>query len=317
MIVTPALANANNGNWQTAKRWAAQLGHAHRTRIAAAWLPQDGQADDVLIALHAQRSAPSIAAWHAQRGSRGLVLAMTGTDLYRDIHEQLPARSSLDKAQAIVVLQELGLRALPASCQAKAHVIVQSTTSRRTLDKTSRHLHAVMVGHLRTEKSPETLFETAHLLQNHRNIRISHIGQALDAQLASMARATATQCPRYAWAQGLTHTLTRSRIQRAHVLVHTSRIEGGAHVVMEAVCSGTPVLASRIDGNVGMLGEDYAGYFERGCARQLADLLVRCKNEPSFLSHLHAQCAARAPLFSPIAEQRRWLALIDGLYAPS
>ena len=39
---------------------------------------------------------------------------------------------------------------------------------------------------------------------------------------------------------------------------------------MEAVRSGTPVVASRIDGNIGMLGQDYAGYFEWGDAAALA-----------------------------------------------
>jgi putative glycosyltransferase (TIGR04348 family) len=317
VIVTPALADANNGNWQTAKRWAAQLSHMHRTRIVASWTPAASghhhKSDDVLIALHARRSADSIAAWHALRGSRGLVLAMTGTDLYRDIGENLQARGSLDKAQTLVVLQEQGLKALPAQYRHKARVIFQSTTSRQSLPKTPKHLHAVMVGHLRAEKAPETLFEAARALRGHSDIRITHIGNALDAQLGYMARDTAAECPRYEWTQGLAHSLTRARIQRAHVLVHTSRMEGGAHVVMEAVCSGTPVLASRIDGNVGMLGQDYAGYFEVGRGDQLATLLVRCKNEPAFLDHLNQQCAARAPLFTPQAEQQHWLELIQSL----
>jgi putative glycosyltransferase (TIGR04348 family) len=317
VIVTPALADANNGNWQTAKRWAAQLSHApqtkYRTRIAASWTAQGSESDDVLIALHARRSADSITAWHAVRGSRGLVLAMTGTDLYRDIGENLQARASLEKAQALVVLQEQGLKALPAQYRAKARVIFQSTSSRQHLPKTNKHLHAVMVGHLRAEKAPETLFEAARLLQGHCDLRITHIGNALDAELGKQARETATQCPRYEWTSGLTHALTRSRIQRAHVLVHTSRMEGGAHVIMEAVCSGTPVIASRIDGNVGMLGEDYSGYFDVGRGDQLAALLVRCKNDSAFLDHLNQQCAARAPLFSPQAEQRSWLELIESL----
>jgi glycosyltransferase involved in cell wall biosynthesis len=113
------------------------------------------------------------------------------------------------------------------------------------------------------------------------------------------------------------HEATRRRIQRAHVLVHTSRMEGGAHVVMEAVCSGTPVLASRIDGNVGMLGADYAGYFEPGNAAQLAHLLQLARatqhQADGLLARLAAQCARRAPLFAPKAEQQALLNLVADL----
>ncbi|MCU0841011.1 MAG: glycosyltransferase, partial [Thiobacillaceae bacterium] len=98
------------------------------------------------------------------------------------------------------------------------------------------------------------------------------------------------------------HEAARRRIQRAHLLVHPSRMEGGAHVIIEAVASGTPVLASRIDGNVGMLGEHYAGYFPWGDAPALVALLARCRADAAFLDHLRGQCRLRAPLFEPAAE---------------
>jgi glycosyltransferase involved in cell wall biosynthesis len=91
-------------------------------------------------------------------------------------------------------------------------------------------------------------------------------------------------------------------------------MEGGAHVLMEAVCSGTPVLASRIEGNVGMLGEDYAGYFDHGDARALAHLLLRCRTDAVFFGHLQAQCAARAPLFAPSLEQAALQQLVQALF---
>ena len=84
-------------------------------------------------------------------------------------------------------------------------------------------------------------------------------------------------------------------------------MEGGAHVVMEAVMCGTPVLASRIDGNVGMLGADYAGYFDCDDAQQLANALMACRdgqNLPSSkLAQLARQCSLRESLFEPAAEQ--------------
>ncbi len=310
VIVSPALSDANNGNWQTAKRWAQMLSSQHRTRIAKQWLPDSGASDEIMIALHARRSADSIAAWHAKRGSRGLIVALTGTDLYRDIHTERQAQASLDAAGRLIVLQELGVKSLPVKHHTKTQVIFQSTTSRKTLDKTEKYLNAVMVGHLRDEKMPQTLFEAARLLNDESKIRILHIGAGLDEKLAHDAINTEALCAGYTWAKGLKHAQTRQRIQRAHVLVHTSKMEGGAHVIMEAVCSGTPVLASRMDGNVGMLGGGYEGYFPVGDAPALAAMLRRCKNDKAFLDHLSSQCAARAPLFSPAAEKAALLGLV-------
>jgi glycosyltransferase involved in cell wall biosynthesis len=113
----------------------------------------------------------------------------------------------------------------------------------------------------------------------------------------------------------LPHGTTLKRIQAAHVLVHPSRMEGGAHVVIEAVRSGTPVLASRIDGNVGLLGEGYDGYFPAGDAAALATLLERVRDEPAMLDRLRRQCAARAALFDPARERAALHRLVDALLA--
>lgn len=324
VIVSPALADANNGNWQTARRWQRLLSAHHSARITRTWPDSSAEAlatpDDVMLALHARRSAPSIAAWAQQRGSQGLAVVLTGTDLYRDIATDANAQQSLALAQRLVVLQALGPQALPEGLRAKTQVVFQSTTARATLPKTSRHLRALMVGHLREEKDPHTLLTAAHFLSHADGVLIDHIGLPLDAALGAAALATAADCPHYRWLGGLPHAATRSHIQRAHVLVHTSRMEGGAHVLMEAVCSGTPVLASRIAGNVGMLGADYAGYFEPGNAAQLATLLREARatqTQPSgLLAQLAAQCALRAPLFAPTSEQQALLNLVQSLHHP-
>ncbi len=320
VIVSPALAAANNGNWQTARRWAGFLSQNYRTRITLQW--PDGptsKQDHVMLALHARRSAPSVQAWAQAHPQRGLAVVLTGTDLYRDIAVDPAAQQSLHLAQRLVVLQPLGLQSLPAEHQAKAQAIFQSVSTRQTLSKTQRHLRVVMVGHLRAEKSPQTLFEAVHLLRDEPSILIDHIGAASDAALGQQAQATAAACPRYRWLGALPHAATRGYIQRAHLLVHTSAMEGGAHVLMEAVCSGTPVLASRIDGNVGMLGKGYVGYFEPGDAAGLVSLLRACAAEltasspGNWLATLQAQCASRAHLFAPQAEQTALLALVREL----
>ena len=311
VIVSPALASANNGNWQTAKRYAKLLSAVCQVRIVQDW--DGGQADDVLIALHARRSYASIAAWYAARGAKGLIVVLTGTDLYRDIQQDAQAQQSLVWAGKLIVLQSAGLDALPPRLRAKAQVLFQSTTTRVTLPKTTRCLRAVMVGHLRTEKSPETFFRAAALLASHRDIELRHIGGEHDLALAQQAHETAALFPQYQFLGARSHAQTRRDIQRAHVLVHSSVMEGGAHVIMEAICSGVPVIASRIAGNIGMLGEDYAGLFPVGDAQALAAMLLRLRQEPAFSARLQAQCAQRAPLFELARERGGLITIVQSM----
>jgi putative glycosyltransferase (TIGR04348 family) len=244
-------------------------------------------------------------------GDNGLVVVLTGTDLYRDIKQDPQAQQSLEFANHLIVLQQLGIDELPAHLRSKSAVVLQSTTSRVTLPKTTRCLRAVMVGHLREEKSPRTLFEAVALLSQQSDIHIQHIGAEHDQLLASMAHQTAALYPQYRFTGAQTYPETRRQIQRSHVLVHTSVMEGGAHVLMEAICSGVPVIASRISGNLGMLGEDYAGLFPVGDAKALAEMLIRFRHDSEFVHLLKSQCARRAPLFSAEYERKGLLTIIE------
>lgn len=318
LIVSPATAAANNGNWHTAARWAQMLQPDCAVTIAQDW---DGTPFDALLALHARRSATAIARWAQARGADhdapGLAVVLTGTDLYRDIQTDTQAQASLHLARVLVVLQEHGPEALPPSLRSKARVIFQSSASPTPLPKPPSPLRVVMVGHLRDEKMPQTLWEAARLLRGQGDITIDHIGGALDASLGDHAAVCMAQCPQYHWRGALHHEETLKSIAQAHVLVHTSRMEGGAHVVLEAVCSGTPVLASRIPGNVGMLGASYGGYFALGDAAALAQLLLRCRDAlhtpGGFYTQLQHQCAQRVPLFAPEAEAAAVRALVHDL----
>jgi putative glycosyltransferase (TIGR04348 family) len=321
VIVSPALADANNGNWRTARRWQELLADACRVRIVNAWPDAGAGSDEVMLALHARRSAAPIAAWARAHPGRGLVVVLTGTDLYRDILTEPAAQRSLELAQRLVVLQECGPEALPAWQRDKARVIYQSTPALPPLARDDSVLRAVMVGHLREVKSPQTLFAVARLLRQRQDIRIRHVGDATaEPALGDEARATQRDCPGYEWLGPLPHAQTLDEIRRAHVLVHTSAMEGGAHAILEAVRCGTPVLASRVAGNVGMLGKAYQGYFPHGDAGMLAQLLQACRagqlaQDPAahLLGRLAAQCALRAPLFEPAAERNALLNLLQEL----
>lgn len=312
--MTPALADANNGNWRTAQRWTRMLRPAYRVRLAEQWRGGD---EALMIALHARRSAAAVAAWRARHPARPLLVVLTGTDLYRDIDADPRALRSLHASDALVVLNELGQRRLPPALRPRCRVILQSCRALRPLARTRRHLRAVAVGHLRAEKDPATLFDAVRRLADRADLRVDHIGAALEVRWGREAGSLMRRQPTYRWLGPLPHGETRRRIRAAQVLVHPSRMEGGAQVVIEAIRSGTPVLASRIDGNVGLLGADYDGYFPAGDAEALAALLRRLRDEPELLEHLQRQCAARAPLFDPAREAEALRALVAALLAPS
>jgi len=225
VIVCPARPGSNHGNARTAARWQGLLRAGAEVRTVQHWPDALSERDEVMLALHARKSTPAIEAWHARHDARGLGVALTGTDLSPDIaHEPLALRS-LQQATGLVVLQALAVQALPEAFRDKARVIFQSCVQRQTLHKTARHLRVVMVGHLRAEKNPRMLWRAVRAIAPDAGILVDHIGDALEPALASEAQATAAACPHYRWLQGLSHAATLQRIQRAHLLVHTSRSE--------------------------------------------------------------------------------------------
>ncbi len=311
LIVSPYAASANNGNWRTAARWARLLQPDYAVIVRT---PADPLVDaDFLIALHARRSHGSIVAW-CRRPERGAcVLVLTGTDLYRDIPQgDADALASLALADRLIVLQRRGLRFLPQAFAAKAAAIHQSAPALPRFPKSARTLRALFVGHLREEKDPLTFVHAAAALTRRRDIALAMAGGARDPALARAVERIAAGAPNLALLGALSHAATRERIRRAHLLVVPSRMEGGANVIVEALTCGTAVLASDCDGNVGMLGEDYPGYFRTGDAPALASLLARCRDEPAFLTELEHHCTARAPLFHPEAERRALIEVLAG-----
>ncbi len=306
-LVTPALADANNGNWQTARRWARLLGDAHRVDLRSQWQAGD-PAGELLIALHARRSAASVAAWPADCP---VLLVLTGTDLYRDIATDAAAQASLARADALVVLNRLGAEALPPALRAKAVVLLQSVAAHQGGVRPVRHLQALAVGHLRAEKDPRTLWAAMRLLADRPDVRLDQIGRALEPALGAEAQALAVALPRtYRWLGERPHAEVRRRLARASVLVHPSRMEGGAHAVIEALRSGTPVLASRIDGNLGLLGADWPATFEPGDAAGLAQWLRRLRDEPALRQSLSDLAWARGADFAPERERADLQALV-------
>jgi putative glycosyltransferase (TIGR04348 family) len=307
-IVTPARPGARNGNLHTAARWAAMLRAAGFTvKIAQAW---DGERTDGLIALHARRSHDSVMRWREARPDAPLVVALTGTDLYRDLPGSAQARRSLALADRVIVLQEAALQSLAAPVRRKAHVVYQSSaTSIRQAPPRKGPWRIAVVGHLRDEKDPFCAVRSlAHL--GDPDVEVVQIGRALDASHARQARQWMRKEPRYRWIESVPHSRALRWIAQCHVLVVSSRMEGGANVIAEAVRIGTPVLASRVAGNVGMLGARYPGYFPLGNEARLATLIARARTDGNFYKALRAALAGRRSLFAPGRERASLLSAL-------
>ena len=290
------------------------LGDRYRVIVQTAW---DGKSVGAMIALHARRSAASIRAFRAQASKGGLAVVLTGTDLYGDLPASAEAAGSLDLADRIVVLQEDALRVVGSQWRGKTEVIFQSASSLPRRPKPRDHMNCVMVGHLRAEKDPLTLFRAVAMLPASLPIHIRHIGAALDSRLGEAAQALERRDPRYRYVGALPRGLTRAAIAAAHVLIHPSIVEGGANVIVEAVTGGTAVIASRISGNVGMLGVEYPGYFEAGDESGLAGCLVQAVEDPAYRRALATAAAGRKPLFAPRVEARAVHRLVELLATPN
>jgi putative glycosyltransferase (TIGR04348 family) len=312
-IVTPAAANARNGNRHTAARWAAMLRSAgHRVSIAQAW---EGERCELLIALHALYSHASILRYRAQTEAP-LLVTLTGTDLYRDLPRSVEARGSLELADRVVTLQPEALKEIPAGIRKKASVVYQSSATRlRPAPPRSRFRIAVL-GHLREVKDPFRAVRALALLGEPR-IEIVHVGGALDAAHGAEAKRWMKREPRYRWLGSLPHAQALGWLARSQLLVHSSVMEGGANAIVEAARIGVPVLASRVSGNVGMLGPQYPGYYPLYDHAALARLILRAMRDSRFRQKLILGMQNRKKQFAPAEERRALLDAVRQALRPS
>lgn len=267
---------------------------------------------DCLIALHARKSADSLKRYVERFPQRPAVLALTGTDLYRDIRTDMAARESLVLATRLIVLQERGPDELDPGLRAKTRVIYQSQAM-HPVWRPPRHIFRVCtLGHLRDEKDPFRAARALRLLSGAR-IEVVHAGKALSEGMAAQARDLMHTDARYRWVGELPHWRALRLLTRSHALVLSSHMEGGAHVVSEAIAAGVPVIASAIPGNEGMLGADYPGYFPVEDERALASLLRQAMSEPAWLEGLADRVCKRRPLIAPERERQAWHDLMEEL----
>jgi putative glycosyltransferase (TIGR04348 family) len=328
-IVTPAPPDSRYGNRITAVRWAKILRRlGYRVSILQTY---DGKPYDLLVALHARKSHPSIVNFRRQNPTAPVIVALTGTDLYRDIRTSRMTRVSLDIATRIVVLQPKAIEELRPSLREKTRVIYQSVEDRSPLavtrgrsartkgnklaasKRSNGSFDVCVIGHLRAVKDPFRTAMAARLLPDSSRVRVLQIGGAMTDALANRAHKEMSANERYRWLGEQPQPRVRRILERSSLCVLSSRMEGGANVLSEAIATSVPILASRIDGNVGILGADYPGYFDVGNTTQLARLLTRAEISPRYFAELKAWSKSLALLADPAREEQAWSDLLSEL----
>jgi putative glycosyltransferase (TIGR04348 family) len=300
LIVTPA--GSRGGNRVTALRIAGLLRSLrHRVRVRTT---DDGAPADVLVALHARKSAAAVAAFAARAPHAPIVVVLTGTDVYPRFDPHPDALASVERAARLVALQPLAVAALPAALRAKARVVLQSASSPPVASRGQDTFDVCVLAHLRHVKDPLLPARAVALLPPEVPVRVLHAGGVIDEDLR--APAEALQGARYRWLGPVSRARTRELLATSRALVLPSRSEGGANVLSEAVAAGLPVLASDVPGNTGLLGADHPGLFAAGDARALAALLERAWREPAFLERVRQRSEQLQPMFTPARERAAW-----------
>jgi len=310
-IVNP-VPQLRGGNRVTALRWAwvfRKLGW--KVFQEESW---SGRACDVLVALHGRRSNSSVVRFKRAHPDRPLIVAATGTDVYSDVPDTGEARESFGLATRIVVLQPLSVEKLPEETRTRARVVYQSVTQPRKARAKARDAFEVCtIAHLRPIKDPLRPALAARLLPGSSRIRILHLGGLIDEFMQKELDKEVRENPRFRWLGDRPRSEVLEMLARSRLFVSSSRHEGGANAVSEALALGVPILATRIPGTLGLLGDDYPGAFAVEDTQALADLMLRAETDAGFYATLEKACRARAHLTDPAQEIESWREILKEL----
>jgi putative glycosyltransferase (TIGR04348 family) len=277
-----------------------------------------GEDCQVLVALHAIKSAGSVERFARDHPGRPVVVAITGTDIYADGGGLETAQRIARSANRVVFLREpLGAdleRLFGTPVPPKYRVIVQSAEQpavRR--EPPADRFEVCVLGHLRPVKDPFRAAKAVRLLPPVSRIQVVQVGAALSSEMEAQARAEQADNPRYQWVEELPRADALHLLSGCRLLALTSVNEGGPSAVSEALACGVPVVSSRIEGVVGLLGAGYPGYFTVGDTAALADLLRRCETDGPFYRELSEWCEGKRPLIDPAHEAENWRELLAEL----
>ncbi len=312
LIVYPEKADVVTGNSCSAEQWGeVLLALGHEVVIGGSCGHRQA---DLLIALNAEKMQPEIAAFSCSNPGSKIVVIMTGTDIY-------PALSGLSLesiriADRLVALQGKAIRQVPDEFHDKVRIIVQGVTPSGSGAKGAIKgdtFNVAIVANLREVKDPFRAAAAVKLMPMDSRILIRHAGFSLDTGAGEHARRESSENPRYEWIGGLSPAAARKLISESDILLVTSSNEGAGRVVGEAITDDTPVIATRVAGITGLVGDDYGGLFPVGDTTALAALLTRAESEQGFLEELSRSCREIAPVFEPVKELAAWGELVAEL----
>tara|TARA_B100000674_G_scaffold391404_1_gene335406 strand:- start:4235 stop:5200 length:966 start_codon:yes stop_codon:yes gene_type:complete len=309
VIITPAPKGSRSGNRASANRWAAIFRNlGHKVKVLTEY---SGEDTDFMVALHAWRSANSIKKFSEMHPDLPLVVVLTGTDAYRFINtHKKTTTDSLKVATIIVGINHLIKNILPKEYLSKLRVIVQSAKPNLNRRPLKRLFNVCFAGHLREEKDPETLFEAIRELPKISKIKVNAYGKAHSKKWEKIAIDEMKKNDRFQWHGEISHANLRNKFSSSHLLISTSIMEGGANVISEAIMADLPIIASDIDGNIGLLGQDYPGYFKVKNAKSLKDKLLQIETNPKSYNDLIRKCISLKSNFKPENEMSGWKKLI-------
>lgn len=307
ILHSPAATVRRTGNRQTSNEWARFLREAgHEVHVTGSYR---GQPADLLIALHAVKSRGAVLTFREAVPAGKVILALTGTDIYPE-----PTAEALDtmtRADGLITLQRKAVEQVPHPLRDRVTTVIQSAERLAEPGPARENGFPVcVVGHLREVKDPLLAARAASQLPAESRVRVLQAGGILESAFADAVSREEADNPRYHWLGELSERETAQVIADSRLLIVTSKSEGGARVVGEAIVHGTPVLSTRIEGVEGLLGPDYPGFFPVGDAAALAALLARCESEEAYYQTLQESCRAAKDQFSP---EREAASLLDAV----
>ncbi len=312
LIVTPAKRGSRLGNRITADRWAQILRKQHH-RVTVKQQFESGSFD-LLIALHAKRSADSIAKFRLAFPAAKIILAFTGTDLNRDFGRSRKVDESIRLADWMVGLEPVGLNKLKLADQKKSSVIFQSADPVVNVPKKLvRSFEVSVLGHLRPVKDPFRTAMAVRCLPASSKVKVVHFGSALSTEMKNRAIREMKLNPRYQWFGSVPYGEAQRRLARSRLTVLSSKSEGGPAAITEAIVNGVPILATRIDSMFGILGPSYPGLFDYGDTPRLSELIYRAETEPPFYRRLQFAIKKLKPKFIRSQEAKAWQQLLSRL----
>lgn len=309
-LITPAKKYSRNGNRTSANRWAGFLREkGHKVKINTKY---DGSPCDLMIALHAWRSASAIKLYKSYYPNAPLIVALGGTDVNTYLKTETETTlSSMEYADALVCLHDQVGEKLPNHLLRKLHIIYQSAkplSFPRKLSK--RNFDICVIGHLRQEKDPLRAAFAVKLLPKESRVRLFHLGKAHNDDWAQAAIKEQSQNTRYYWLGDVPGWRVRREFAKTHLMALTSIQEGGANVISESIVAGVPIVASNIPGNTGLLGKDYPGLYSLGDEHALAEIFLQAETDPVFLERLSMACYQLRSRFLPKSESDKWNNLV-------